>query len=125
MSLAIKYIYINIKIGYGNKTIKFINTTKFCGLQIDNISNVSIHRRSAACFAMVAVAGLMRTDTLYFHFTVSFWVSFWGSFLGSKNIFTSKANHYSIGMFKEKSFVGNYVSNSLHLKFGNDYIFLL
>jgi len=41
---------------------------------------------------MVAVTGLM-TDTLYFHFTKSFWVNFWcigAIFWGSKNIFTSK-----------------------------------
>jgi len=39
---------------------------------------------------MVAVKGLMTTDTLYFYFTISFWVSFWGSVSGSKNIFSSK-----------------------------------
>jgi hypothetical protein len=62
--------------------------------------------------------GLMTTDTLYFHFFISFSVSFRGGgavFLGSKNICTSKENHYSIGTFKEKSFVGNSVSDSLHL----------
>jgi len=39
----------------------------------------------------------------------------WGSFSCSKDIFPSKENHYSIGMFKEMSFEGNYVSDSLHL----------
>jgi len=33
---AIKYIYINLNMGYGNETIKFIITTKFLGVQIDN-----------------------------------------------------------------------------------------
>jgi len=36
VSQAIKYIYINLNIGYGNETIKFIITTKFLGVQIDN-----------------------------------------------------------------------------------------
>jgi hypothetical protein len=48
---------------------------------------------------MVAVTGLMTTDT----------------FSGSKNIFTSKTESFSISTFREKSFVGNYVFDSLHL----------
>ena len=36
MSQARKYIYINLNIGYGNETIKFVITTKFHGVQIDN-----------------------------------------------------------------------------------------
>ena len=73
MSQVIKYIYINVIIGYGNETFKFIIAVKFLGVQIDdNISSVCICRYSSACFAMVAVTGLMTTDTLYFHFTVSF-----------------------------------------------------
>jgi len=36
VSQAIKYIYINLNIGYGNETIKFVITTKFLGVQIDN-----------------------------------------------------------------------------------------
>ena len=69
MSQAIKYI--NLIIGYGNETIKFIITMKILGVQIDNISSVCICRCSSACFAMVAVTGLMTTDILYFHFTMS------------------------------------------------------
>jgi len=91
-----------------------------------NISSVCIHRCSSACFAMVAVAGLMTTDTLYFHSTMSFWVSFWDSgaiFRAARKLLRLKENYYSIGTFKEKSFVGNYVSDSLH--FGKDYIFSL
>jgi len=36
MSQAIKYIYINLNIGYGTETIKFVITMKFLGVQIDN-----------------------------------------------------------------------------------------
>jgi len=36
VSQAIIYIYINLKIGYGNETIKFVTTAKFLGVQIDN-----------------------------------------------------------------------------------------
>ena len=36
MSQAIKYIFINLNIGYGNETIRFVITMKFFGVQIDN-----------------------------------------------------------------------------------------
>lgn len=36
VSQAIKYIYINLNICYGNATIKFVITTKFIAVQIDN-----------------------------------------------------------------------------------------
>jgi len=36
VSQAIKYIFINLHIGYGTETIKFIIKTKFFGVQIDN-----------------------------------------------------------------------------------------
>jgi len=42
---------------------------------------------------MVVVTGVITTDTLYFHFTMSFFsflLGQWGNFLGSKNIFTYK-----------------------------------
>jgi len=52
--------------------------------------------------------GLMTTDTLYFHFFISFSVSFWGRwaiFWAARTSLLLKENHYSIGTFKEKSFV--------------------
>jgi len=72
-----KYIYINLNIGYGNETIKFVITTKFLGVKLitqpdSNIGSVCIQRCSSACFGMVAVTGLMTTDTLYFLFTMPF-----------------------------------------------------
>jgi len=69
---------------------------------------------------MLAVTGLMPTDTLYFHCTVSFLVSFWGSgavFQAARTSLLLNENYYSIGTFKEKSFVGNYVSDSFHFSF--------
>jgi len=33
---AIQYIYINLNIGYGNETIKFVITMKFLGEKINN-----------------------------------------------------------------------------------------
>jgi len=50
---------------------------------------------------MVAVTGLMSTDTLFFQ--------------AARTYLLLKQNHYSIGTFREKSFVVNYVSDSLHL----------
>jgi len=67
---------------------------------------------------MVAVMGLMTTDTLYFHFFIASSVSFWGRgtiFWAARTSLFLKENHYSIGTFKEMSFVGNSVSDSLHL----------
>jgi hypothetical protein len=56
---------------------------------------------------MVAVIGLMTTDTLYSQFSGAiFWTA--------RTALHLKENHYSILMLKEKSFVGNYVSDSLH-----------
>ena len=63
---------------------------------------------------MVAVTGLMTSDTLYFHFTVCFFEFSFGA-VGQVFSLLLIQNHYSIGTFKGKSFVGNYVSNSLHL----------
>jgi len=99
-----------LNIGYGNKRIKFVITVTFLGVKIDNnISSVCIHRCTSVCFAIVAVTGQMTTDTLYFHFTVSFGVNFWGTgaiFWAARTSLLLKENHYSIGTFKEKSFVG-------------------
>jgi len=89
----------------------------------NTISVVCIHRCSSACFAMVAVTGLMTTDTLYFHFTLSFCVSFWGSgviFQAARTSLHLKENHYSIDTFKEKSFA-LYIQ-FITLNFGSDYI---
>jgi len=36
VSQAIQYIYINLNIGYGNETIKFVITMEFLGVQIYN-----------------------------------------------------------------------------------------
>ena len=64
---------------------------------------------------MVAVTGLMTTDTLCFHFTILFELAFGAVFQAARTYLLLKQNHYGIGTFKEKSFVGNYVSDSLHL----------
>ena len=79
MSQAIKYICINLNMGYSNETFKFIIVMKILGVQIDNNNliityqeYVCIHRGSSVCFAMVADTGLRTTGTLYFHFTLSF-----------------------------------------------------
>jgi len=84
----------------------------------NNTSSICTHRCSSVCIAMVAVMGVTTTDTLYFHFFISFSVSFWGRgaiFWAAITSLLLEENHYSIGTFKEKSFVGNSVFNSLHL----------
>ena len=64
MPVAMNCISINLIIGYGNKTVKCIITVKLLGVQIDdNISSVCICRSILACFAMVAVTGLVTADT--------------------------------------------------------------
>jgi len=62
--------------------------------------------------------GVMTTDTLYFHFFICFSVSFWGSgviFWAARTSLLLQENHYSVSTLKEKSFVGNSVSDPLHL----------
>jgi hypothetical protein len=63
VSQAIKYFYINLNIGYGTETIKFVIRIKFLGVQIDddNISSVCIHKCNSPYFAMVAVTGFHST----------------------------------------------------------------
>jgi hypothetical protein len=61
---------INLNIGYDNKIIIEILTTKFLGLQIDNNLNLKKHieyvipKPSSACFAVRTFAPLMKIDTL-------------------------------------------------------------
>ena len=59
------------------------------------------------------LTGLMTTDTLYFLYLSE--LAFGAVFQAARTYFLLKQNRYSIGTFKEKSFVGNYISNSLHL----------
>ena len=62
------------------------------------------------------------------YLTFSFHCVFWGSgavFRAARTSLFLKENNYSIGTIEEKSFVGNYVSDSLHLNFGSGYIFSL
>jgi len=63
---------------------------------------------------MVAVTGLMTTYTVCFHFTVSL-SAFGAVFQAARISLLLKGNHCSFGMFEEKTFVGNYISDSLHL----------
>jgi len=46
-------------------------------------------------------------------------------FQAARTFLLLKENHYSIGKFKEKSFVGNYVSDSLHLILAMIHIFIV
>jgi len=62
---------------------------------------------------MVAVTGLMTTVTSHYHLTVFFESAFGAIFQAARTSLLLKEKHYSIGMVKEKSFVENYVSNSL------------
>jgi hypothetical protein len=65
---------------------------------------------------MVAVMGLMTTDTLYFHLFISFSVIFWGRgaiFWAARTYLLLKEKCCSIGMFKEKSLVGNSVKGKV------------
>jgi hypothetical protein len=74
---------INLIIGYDNKAIQDVITTKFLGLQIDN--NLNWKKRivyffpklSSACFVMRTVTPLLKKNTLklvcfaYFHSIMS------------------------------------------------------
>ena len=72
-------------------------------------------------FSMLCHDGSYRADDnryLIFSLHCVFLSQFLGSgviFQAARTSFLLKENHYSIGMFKEMSFVGNYISDSLHL----------
>jgi hypothetical protein len=57
---------VNLNIGYGNKTIREVETTKFLGLQIDNNLNWKTHiqyiipKLSSTCFAMRTATTVMK-----------------------------------------------------------------
>jgi hypothetical protein len=61
---------VNLSIGYEDKTIEEVETTKFLGLQINNNIHWKTHiqyiipKLSSACFAMRTVTSLMKTETL-------------------------------------------------------------
>jgi hypothetical protein len=85
--------------GFDDKTIEEIETTKFFGLQIDSNLNWKTHiqyikpKLSSACFAMRTVTSLVKTETLklvyfaYFHSIMSYGIIFWGNSTDSKKVF--------------------------------------
>jgi hypothetical protein len=90
---------VNPSIGYIDKTIEEVETTKFLGLQVHNNFNWKTHiqyiipKPSSACFAMMNIISLMKTETLklvyfaYFHPIMSYGIIFWGNSTHSKKIF--------------------------------------
>jgi hypothetical protein len=93
---------VNLSIGYADKTIEEVETTKFLGLQGDNNLNWKTHiqyivpKLSSACFAMRNITSLIKTETLklvyfaYFHSIMSYGIIFWGTQQTAKKYFTYK-----------------------------------
>jgi hypothetical protein len=85
--------------GFDDKTIEEVETTKFLGQQIDSNLNWETHIQyiipnlSSACFAMMTVTSLMKTETLklvyfaYFHSIMSYGIIFWANSTESKKVF--------------------------------------
>ena len=69
----------------------------------------------AECFAMVAVTGLMTTDTLYFHFTISE--------LDSGSVFQAARTYFLLKQSLQYWHISKKVFFTLN--FGNDYILSL
>jgi len=65
---------------------------------------------------MLCHGGSYRVDKILYIFISLhlFELAFGAVFQAARTYLLLKENHYSIGTFKEKSFVGNYVSDSLH-----------
>jgi hypothetical protein len=82
---------VNLSIGFEDKTIEEVETTKFLGLPIDNNLNWKTHIQyiiptlSSACFAMRTTTSLMKTETL--KSIMSYEIIFWGNSTDSKNVF--------------------------------------
>jgi hypothetical protein len=80
---------VNLSIAYEDKTIEEVETATFLGIQIDNNLNWKTHIQyiipelSSACFAIITVTSIMKTETLtlvyfaYFHSIVSYEIIFW------------------------------------------------
>jgi hypothetical protein len=93
---------VNLSIGYADKTIEEVETTKFLGLQDDNNLNWKTHiqynipQLSSARFAMRNITSLKKTETLklvyfaYFHSIMSYGIIFWGNSTDSKKVFYIK-----------------------------------
>jgi hypothetical protein len=80
---------VNLNMGFDDKTIEEVETTKFLGLQIDSNLNWKTHiqyiipKLSSACFAMRTVTSIMKTETLklvYFAYLHS--IMSWNNFQG-------------------------------------------
>jgi hypothetical protein len=77
--------------GYDDKTIEEVETTKFLGVEIDNNFNWKIHiqyidpKLNSACFAMRTVTSFAKIETFkfvcfgYFHSIMSYGIIFWGN----------------------------------------------
>jgi hypothetical protein len=101
--------WVNLNIGYDDKTIEEVETTKFLGLQIDNNLKWKKHiqyiipKLSSACFAMRTITSLMKTETLklvyfaYFHSIMSYGIIFWEIRWTAKKYCTSKRKSYKNG----------------------------
>jgi hypothetical protein len=89
----------NLSIGYVDKTIEEVETTKFLGLQVDSNLNWKTHiqyitpKLSSAYFAMRTITSLMKTENLklvyfaYFHSIMSYGIIFWGNSTDCKKVF--------------------------------------
>jgi hypothetical protein len=86
----------NLIIGYDDKSIEEVETTKCLDLQSDSNLNLKAHiqyvmsKLSSACFAMRKVISLMNAETLilvyliYFHSIMSYRIISWGNSTDSK-----------------------------------------
>jgi len=67
---------------------------------------------------MLCHGGSNRTDDKIIYIFISLYIfelAFGAVFQAARTYVLLKQDHYSFGTFKEKSFVRNYISNSLHL----------
>jgi hypothetical protein len=86
-------------LGYVDKTIEEVETTKFLGLQVDKNLNWKTHiqyiipKLSSVCFAMRNITSLTKTETLklvyfaYFHSIMPYGIIFWGNSTDSIEVF--------------------------------------
>jgi hypothetical protein len=115
---------VNLNMGFDDKTIEEVETTKFLGLQIDSSLNWKTHiqyiipKLSSACFAMRTVTSVTKTETLkldyfaYFHSIMSYGITFWDNSTDSKKYFTSKRESSEYWQVpKGKPLAGNYLRN--------------
>jgi hypothetical protein len=95
-NLQLKSPQIDLAINYDNKLISKVNDAKFLGIYVDSAlswkthTEQTMHKLSAACYAMTSIKPFMSPETLkmvyyaYFHSIMNYGIKFGETLLSTK-----------------------------------------